>query len=102
MITLDVGRDARQFLGMPDRSSKRPRDPNQPSQLTVAIATGEADDPILTPDGKNAAAVSLGRRGGLLGGKARAERMSSEERSAVARQAALARWRKTPDAGSDT
>jgi hypothetical protein len=45
---------------------------------------------------KNAAAVALGRRGGLKGGKARAAKLSAEERSKSAQIAAKARWaRKT-------
>jgi hypothetical protein len=54
---------------MPDRS-RRPRDSNQLAKLIVDIATGETDD---TPadNGKNPAAVELGRKGGLKGGKAR-------------------------------
>ncbi|HEX8368067.1 MAG TPA: hypothetical protein VF604_05965 [Pyrinomonadaceae bacterium] len=45
-------------------------------------------------DGKNPVAVLLGRRGGLKGGKARAEKLSAEERSEIARNAAIARWSK--------
>jgi hypothetical protein len=37
-------------------------------------------------------AQRTGREGGLKGGKARAEKLTSEERSAIARKAALARW----------
>ena len=79
---------------MPDRSSKRPRDPNQLAKLVVDIATGEQDDPLLTPDGKNAAAVALGRRGGLKGGQARAAALSVEQRQTIARKAAAARWKR--------
>jgi hypothetical protein len=43
---------------------------------------------------KNAAAVMLGRRGGLKGGKARMANLTSEERSALARKAARARWKR--------
>ncbi len=43
---------------------------------------------------KNPAAVELGRLGGKKGGKARAEKLSAEERSAIARKAAKARWDK--------
>jgi hypothetical protein len=43
--------------------------------------------------GKNPAAVTLGRRGGLKGGKARAAKLSPEERSAIAKAAAESRWR---------
>ncbi|MFB3060322.1 MAG: hypothetical protein ACE10C_03035 [Candidatus Binatia bacterium] len=41
---------------------------------------------------KNPAAVALGRLGGLKGGKARAEKLSKEERQAIARKAAKTRW----------
>ena len=46
---------------------------------------------------KNPAAVALGRLGGLKGGKARAAKLSAEERSAIARQAAAARWHSNPN-----
>lgn len=52
------------------------------------------DGRVLTPDGKDALAVALGRRGGLKGGRARAAKLSSEERQKIARQAALVRWGK--------
>jgi curli biogenesis system outer membrane secretion channel CsgG len=76
---------------MPNRSGNRPRDPNQLGKLIVNIATGEVED---TPedDGKDPAAVELGRKGGLKGGKARAASMTSEERKEAARKAARARW----------
>jgi hypothetical protein len=79
---------------MPERSNKkpkRPRDVNQRAKLIVDIATGEAkaDDP---DEGKDPAAVSLGRRGGLKGGKARAKKLSAKKRSEIARKAARARW----------
>jgi hypothetical protein len=43
-------------------------------------------------EGKNPAAVALGRLGGLKGGKARANKLSPEQRQAIARRAAAARW----------
>jgi hypothetical protein len=43
---------------------------------------------------KNPHAVALGRKGGLKGGKARWEGLTSEQRRAIARKAALARWAK--------
>jgi hypothetical protein len=46
---------------------------------------------------KNPAAVELGRRGGLKGGKARAEKLSAERRSEIARKAAATRWREKKD-----
>lgn len=76
---------------MPDRSRKRPRDANQLAKLIVDIATGEADD-ATQDDGKDPAAVALGRKGGLKGGKARADKLTAEERSESARRAAQARW----------
>jgi hypothetical protein len=76
---------------MPDRSRKRPRDVNALAKQLVAEATG--DEPKLDPDaGKDPAAVALGRKGGLKGGKARAAKMTPEERSESARRAARARW----------
>lgn len=76
---------------MPDRSRKRPRDPNQLGKLIVDIATGEAKD-VSRDDGKDPAAVALGRKGGLKGGKARASRMTAEARRESAKKAARARW----------
>jgi hypothetical protein len=43
--------------------------------------------------GKDPAAVTLGRKGGLKGGKARAAKLTAEERSAIARKAAESRWK---------
>jgi hypothetical protein len=76
---------------MPNRS-RRPRDPNQLGKLIVGIATGQVEDTI--SDGKNPAAVELGRKGGLKGGKARAAKMTAEQRSEAAKRAAEARWGK--------
>jgi hypothetical protein len=75
------------------RTPKRPRDPAQLAKLIVDIATGEVEDMDAT-DGKDPAAVALGRRGGLKGGKARADKLTSEERTETARRAAKARWMK--------
>ncbi len=76
---------------MPDRSRKRPRDPNQLGKLIVGIATGEVDDPDPN-EGKDRAAVELGRKGGLKGGEARAAKLSPEKRSEIAQKAARMRW----------
>lgn len=79
---------------MPDRSRKRPRDPNQLGKMIVDLATGEATE--TDPDaGKNPAAVALGRKGGLKGGRARAAKMTAQVRSDAAKKAADARWRTT-------
>jgi hypothetical protein len=79
---------------MAERSSKkkRPRDVNQLAASIVAEAIGEA--PLDVDDGKDPAAVSLGRRGGLKGGKARAAKLTAEERREIAKKAAAARWGK--------
>jgi hypothetical protein len=77
---------------------KRPRDPAQLAKLIVDIATGEVEDieePKPEDAGKDPAAVSLGRRGGLKGGKARAAAMTPERRAEIARAAAQKRWSKT-------
>ncbi len=77
--------------------SKRPADPNIKAKIIVDIATGEIPDPISYPVGKNPYAVALGRLGGLKGGKARAEKLSSDERRRIAMQAAKVRWSKVED-----
>lgn len=70
---------------------KRPRDPNQLSKLIVDIATGECADQ--DPDaGKDPAAVSLGRKGGLKGGVSRAAKLTAQERSDIAKAASRKRW----------
>lgn len=80
---------------MPDRSSKRPRDVNALANRIVDEATGKA--PKFDPDaGKDPAAVALGRKGGLKGGKARAAKMTAQERQEAARKAAAARWAHRP------
>ena len=64
-------------------------DLNKLARRIVDDATGENAP---ADDGKDPAAVALGRKGGKRGGKARAERMSAEERSEAAKKAAKARW----------
>lgn len=75
---------------------KRPRDPSQLGKMIVDISVGEVEDRGLTAEeqGKDAAAVSLGRRGGLKGGKARSKALTPEQRAQIARVAASARWKK--------
>ena len=76
---------------MPERPPKRPADPNARAFQIVGEATGEIE-PVDPDSGKDPAAVALGRKGGLKGGKARADRMTPEERSAAAKKAAQTRW----------
>jgi len=80
-------------------SSKKqlPKDANQLTKSIVDFVTTEdkVEQPKneeLTADGKNAAAVALGRKGGLKGGKARAESLSAKRRKEIAQKAAAARW----------
>lgn len=77
---------------MPDRSRKRPTDLNAMAAQIVGEATGEIQ-PADPAEGKDPAAVALGRKGGLKGGKARAAKLTPEERSEAARKAARARWK---------
>jgi len=73
---------------------RRPRDPNQLAKLIADIATGEVEEKVVTEDGRDLAAVLLGRRGGLKGGKARAKSLSPQRRAEIASRAARARWEK--------
>ena len=72
---------------MPKRPRKRPNDVNSLAAMIVGEATVEKPT-------KNAAAQALGRLGGAKGGKARAKALSPEQRTASAKKAAAARWKK--------
>lgn len=74
---------------------KRPRDPVQLAKLIGDIATGQVED-AKPNDGKNPAAVALGKLGGAKGGTARAKSLSSSQRREIASRAAAARWKKAP------
>jgi hypothetical protein len=69
------------------KGEKRPADANRRAVMIARIAIGEIEDKV-TDDGKNAAAVTLGR----MGGKARAKGMSAKRRKEIAKKAAKARW----------
>ena len=73
------------------KGERRPRDVIGNAVHVMRIATGQIEDEIPTPEseGKDPAAVALGRRGG----KARAEGMSAKRRKEIARRAAKARWK---------
>ena len=73
------------------KGEKRPADVIGAAVKVMQIATGEIEE--TTEDGKDKAAVELGRKGG----KARAEKMSKKRRSEIARKAAETRWKKTSD-----
>jgi hypothetical protein len=70
----------------------RTRDPSQLAKLIVDMATGEAPSDSAI-EGKNPAAVALGRLGGLKGGKARAESLTKKRRQEIASLAAKSRWK---------
>lgn len=70
---------------------KMPRDTNQLAKMIVDMATGQAGPEPERP-AKDPVSVELGRRGGLIGGRKRAARLSPERRSEIARNAAAARW----------
>ena len=70
---------------------KRPADVIGAAVMIGKIATGEIED-ITTDDGKNAAAVALGR----MGGKARAAGMTAKRRKEIAKKAAASRWKDRP------
>jgi len=78
------------------KGEKRPADVNARGVMTAKIAkiaTGEIEDMRPTPEseGKNPAAVALGR----MGGKARAKCLSAKRRKEIARIAAASRRRKS-------
>ncbi len=70
------------------KGEKRPADVIGAAITVAKIATGEIDEDI-DDDGKNKAAVELGRKGG----KARAAKLSRERRGEIAKKAAAARWK---------
>jgi hypothetical protein len=72
------------------KGEKRPADAIGNAVMISRIATGEIGD-LTTQDGKNAAAVALGR----MGGKARAEGMTAKRRTEIAKKAAATRWSKS-------
>lgn len=80
---------------MPKRLSKTaPRDLKLPASM-VDEATSEELQALEPEAGwKNPHAVALGRLGGLKGGRARATKLTAEQRQDIARRAAAARWHK--------
>lgn len=76
---------------------KLPRDANSRAAQIVAMSTGQPipgarPDEVKEPDDRNLAAR---RRGGVRGGKARAEKLSKKKRAEIAKVAAAARWKKS-------
>jgi hypothetical protein len=73
------------------KGEKRPADVIGNAVHVMRVLTGETEDVIPTPEseGKDPAAVALGRKGG----KARAESMSAKRRKEIAKKAAARRWK---------
>jgi len=71
-----------------------PRDVNVLAHKLLQIAIGEDVEAEKPDDGKDPAAVALGHKGGLKGGKARWAKLTAEQRSEAASLAAQARWRR--------
>lgn len=76
------------------KGQKRPADVVSNAVRVIKIATGEEAEEYDTPadQSKDAAAVSMGKRGG----KARAAKLTAEERVEIARRAAAKRWEREP------
>jgi hypothetical protein len=72
------------------RMTKRPKDLNQLAATIMKVAT--EGEPTPPPDTRNPHAVALGRMGGLKGGKARAEKLSENQRHQISVKAAKTRW----------
>jgi len=69
--------------------AKRPRDPVQLAKQVFDIAIGEAEDTVSEAKRR----PNPRRAGGLKGGKMRAKSLSATERTRIAKEAALARWK---------
>lgn len=76
------------------KRQKRPRATNQLAKTIVDISTVDQPQTPVGGDieGKDPAAIARGRKGGEKGGKARADALTPEERSEIAKKAAAARW----------
>ena len=70
------------------KGEKRPADVIGNAVHVMRIATGEIEDDTPADDGKDQAAVAMGKKGG----NARAAKLSPEERAEIARKAAAKRW----------
>ena len=87
---------------MADRSSRKPKKEHDFSVTAFRVmheATGEPatpeaqpEQPEMTAEERSAAAKALGRRGGKKGGPARAAKLTAEQRSEIAKKAAVSRW----------
>ncbi|NQW08901.1 MAG: RNA-binding protein [Alphaproteobacteria bacterium] len=75
------------------KGQKRPADVIGNAVRVMQIATGEVEEDTEADDGKDKAAQAMGRKGGA----ARAKKLTAEQRSEIARQAAAKRWNRTEE-----
>jgi hypothetical protein len=78
-------------LVMAETRKKRPRDPISLAKLIGDIATGQVQEPS-----EDSPTVVRARKGGDVGGRARAAKLTPKQRSEIARVAAEARWKRNP------
>ncbi len=80
-----------------EKRKKKEHDFSLNAFRVVQEATGEVEPPPEKPKAKRTISdpKALGRKGGLKGGKVRAEKLTPEQRSEIARKAAQARWNKS-------
>lgn len=80
------------------RRSSKPlsKDPNKRALEIVRLSTEEPEEKPPAPERSEISKylAEIGRKGGLKGGKARAEKLSAKKRSTIAKKAAQARWKK--------
>jgi len=69
-----------------------PSDPNRAAALTVKLATEEPEPSLESVNAISQYLATIGRRGGIKGGKARAAALTKSKRKAIAKRAAEARW----------
>jgi hypothetical protein len=78
------------------KQSKMPADPNRRAKATVDMIDAILDRwPESVPQAKDPERVARGKLGGAKGGILRAQKLSPERRSEIARKAAAARWGKS-------
>ena len=75
-----------------EKRAKKEHDFSLTAFRVVQEATGEVE-PVQEKPKKEFDAKGLGHKGGLKGGKARAEKLTPEQRSEIAKKAAKARWK---------
>src|SRR5438552_4129012 len=81
----------RPFMPRGPQGQKRPADVIGTAIVVAKIATGEIEETRIAPS-KDPAAVARGRRGGPRGARARADKLSPDERRRIAAHAASKRW----------